>query len=891
MIGRTLSHFRIIAKIGEGGMGVVYKAEDVKLRRQVAIKVLPPHLLDNPERRLRFLREARTAAAVSHPNICHVYEIDEADGITFIAMEYLEGRPLRSLLAGRSLSIKRTLELGAQIVEGLAVAHKAMIVHRDLKPENIIVTGADNVKILDFGLAKLVQEQTETTLTDLAVRQQDTISDEVTRAGKVLGTAAYMSPEQAQAKPVDTRSDLFSFGIVLYEMATGRMPFHGRNASETLAAILHHQPSAASLLNAEVPAELDRILAKCLEKDPSDRYQDSRDLAVDLKHLKRDTESQAVRRTESAVSRPAQKARLSRAVWISTALVVAAAAISTGYLSWRRWLQPRLHISEPLHLQVTSSGGASFPAISPDGESLVYVTQGTSRQKLLMLRDLEDNRTIELFRADIISSTKWSPDGSELLVGAYVGGQRASIYLIPMLNRVPRWLSDGVDGCWLHDGSRIAAAFISYKGFQLIDKTTGAAKDVLVKGFEWVFGLDCSPTEDAVLLHTKRSDKQAILAASLDGSVRVLVENEDSISSPRWSAAGDAVYFWRLKGGAADLVKVSLSGRDGASPRQSVLLSGMQVGNALSLTRDGTRLVYTREQTTSHIWVARAAGSGQGATFKTRQLTQGTLHHGTPRLSPDGRQVAFARSSALIQGAAPNASSNLYVVSIEGGEPRQLTFFENSRTSSPAWSPDGSRIAFISESKVWMIDAGGGKPRQFSRTEAGNSNYQVTWSPDSRIVYQRPGVMTFHILDPDTEVETPLFAEHARRWMPASPVYSPDGRKLAVALNDNGQAIFVESLKDHSMRLVRKQLGEIYPIGWSPDGQAIYAYEWGAEATILSVSEKSGKTETLVTFPGQIYSGSASRDGRTFVCEVSQTVSDVWMVEHFDSASESRRGD
>ena len=264
-----------------------------ELHRPVALNVLPPEAVADEERELRFLREARAAASVTHPNIATIHEVDEADGIVFIAMEYIEGKALRAMIAGKPLSLKEALRLGIEMGEGLARAHQGRIVHRDLKPENVMVTPDGHVKILDFGLAKLLEVEA---LPSSERSRLETISGEMTRQGRILGTAAYMSPEQARGLSVDSRSDLFAFGVVLYEMVTGTAPFRGATPMDTLSAILNNPTVPAAQLNPDVPAELDRILGKCLEKDPAERYQDTRDLVVDLKRLKRDTESQPLAR-------------------------------------------------------------------------------------------------------------------------------------------------------------------------------------------------------------------------------------------------------------------------------------------------------------------------------------------------------------------------------------------------------------------------------------------------------------------------------------------------------------------------------------------------------------------------------------------------------------------
>ena len=283
--GQMLSHYRLIEKIGEGGMGVVWKAHDEKLRRDVAVKVLPPELVQDPERRRRLLHEARAEAAVDHPNIASVFEVDEADGVVFVAMEFVRGKSLRALLGERALPIPEALRLATDVAGGLAAAHAARVIHRDLKPENVMVRSDGHVKILDFGLAKMLQEQEDLSRSKLS--KAETLTDELTRQGRVLGTPAYMSPEQARGEALDARTDIFSFGSMLYEMVAGKAPFEGRSATDILSAILRDRPPAPSAHNTKVPGELDRIVGKCLEKEARDRYPDATDLAVDLRRLRR----------------------------------------------------------------------------------------------------------------------------------------------------------------------------------------------------------------------------------------------------------------------------------------------------------------------------------------------------------------------------------------------------------------------------------------------------------------------------------------------------------------------------------------------------------------------------------------------------------------------------
>ena len=331
--GTLLSHHRIIEKIGAGGMGVVYKAKHTELGRLEAIKLLKPELVSNPALRQRFMREARAAAKVDHPNIATIYEVGEADGKIFMAMQFVEGETLRSLIRSGPIAVPKALDIATQVVSGLAKAHSAQVTHRDIKPENIIIGNDGLVKILDFGLAKLTEDREETNR--FAATDADTRTEALTRKGQLLGTSYYMSPEQARGDPVDSRTDIFSFGVTLYEMLTGTRPFQGKSDIEVLTAIQRDPVTPVTRVNPRVSPHLQRIVAKCLEKNPSKRYIDTQQLVSELQELRADTTApisglvlelrQAVRVVTDLVRR--------RAVAVGAAVALSLAAVAAWYFS------------------------------------------------------------------------------------------------------------------------------------------------------------------------------------------------------------------------------------------------------------------------------------------------------------------------------------------------------------------------------------------------------------------------------------------------------------------------------------------------------------------------------------------------------------------------------
>jgi predicted Ser/Thr protein kinase len=405
VIGQTFSHYRVVEKLGGGGMGVVYKAEDTRLHRDVALKFLP-EALDDPAARERFEREAQSASALNHPHICTVYDIGEHEGRPFIVMECLQGQTLKHRIASGRLGVEEILDLGLEVADALDAAHGKGIVHRDVKPANIFVTSRGHAKVLDFGLAMLSEKGAEELDGATATREKH-----LTSPGTALGTIAYMSPEQALGKTLDLRTDLFSLGVVLYEMATGALPFRGDSSAAIFDAILNKAPTSPLRLNPELPSELERILNKCLEKDPDLRYQSARDLMADLKRLKRDTTSgQSTVQPAAAAARSAR--RRNPLPWVVAAIVVLAGGFGWWALKGRAKRTP----AGPVTITpfTTDGGGKVSPQLSPDGEKVAYVWAGADDDNWDVYvkavgQGTKPLRTTEDPAEDL--SPIWSPDG------------------------------------------------------------------------------------------------------------------------------------------------------------------------------------------------------------------------------------------------------------------------------------------------------------------------------------------------------------------------------------------------------------------------------------------------------------------------------------------------
>jgi serine/threonine protein kinase len=790
MIGRRLAHYEITAHLGSGGMGDVYQATDSKLDRTVALKFLPQAFAGDPDRAARFAREAKTLAALNHPNIAAIHGLDDGEGERFLVMEFVPGSTLADRIGRTPLPLDEALGIARQIAEALEAAHDKGVVHRDLKPANVKITPEGRVKVLDFGLAKLAGVDTEET--GRALSNSPTLSAAVTRAGVVLGTAAYMSPEQAKGRPVDRRADLFAFGCVLYEMLAGRPAFEGESAAEILSCVLQREPDWTRLPT-NVPPAVRQLLRLCLEKDPRKRRQSAGDVRIDL--------DQALAEPSAAApAPPVRRSRVPRLAWIGGSLIVIAALA----------IPAAIHMREPppplMQLQIVTpptQQPLSF-ALSPDGRYIVVVASGstTADPGRLYLRPLGKPDGTFLPHTEGARLPFWSPDSrsvgffaSERLHRIDIAGGPAQ----PLASASnPRGGSWGTDGTILFAPDTVSPLFrVPASGGTAVAATTldtprqtsHSQPSFLPDGRHFLFyGASSDP------------DMSGLYLGSLDGQPpkRLIAATRGAFLAP------DTLVLVQQE----ELVARRLDPARGVLSGDPVALA-TSVG-AFSVSSTG-------------IIAHRAAGGAQLPTTwfdrtGAAQHSLGVWFNG-PELSPDGRRLIGDRT---IDGNRDVWEVNL----ARGGRTRMTT--HPSADGYPLWSPDGSQIVFLSGRKgtldLWLKPSNPAGEEQLL-LEGPDTEWPMDWSKDGRfLLYQRSDLRSRWDLWalPMTGTDRTPFAVASTPFLERLGEFSPDGRWIAYETDESGRPeIVVQAFPDAKERIPVSTAGGTAP-RWSADGREIY---------------------------------------------------------------------
>ena len=890
LIGEAVSRYRIVEKLGGGGMGVVYKAADTELGRFVALKFLPEDLAHDPEALERFHREARAASALDHPNICTIYEIGKHEERSFIAMEYLDGMTLRQGIAGKALDLETVLLLGIEIADALDTAHAAGIIHRDIKPANIFVTKRGHAKILDFGLAKLVGRSASRS------GETETIdtTDHLTGPGELMGTVAYMSPEQAQGRELDARTDLFSFGAVLYEMVTGAMPFRGETSGVILKAILDGAPTPAVRLNPDLPPKLEEIISKCLEKDRNLRFQHASDIRTDLQRLRRDSESRRSAAPEIELRSATELAKAgegSFAVRTKGARQVPWQFVAVGALIcvvvysivWRYQQAKSVsqaHFNLAFSKLTSQSGVEWFPSLSPDGKWVVY-SGNSSGSHQIYLQSVSGQTPLDLSRDTTANDDQpaFSPDGEQIAFcssrdggGIFVMGRTGEA-----LRRVTRM---GFHPSWSPDGTQLAFTTenvelypqnsVGQSGLWTAKVSTGEARR-LYEGDAVLASWSPHNRRIAFTHRLGNPAQSAIWTIPISGGTPKPVTSERATDwNPAWSPDGRYLYFSSDRRGSMNLWRVPIDEASGETRGEPEAITAPAPYLAHpSLSADGKHIAFTSALVTANIQRLTLDPSGT-VRGEPVWVTSGSLRWSNPAPSPDGNWVAMY---SLVQ-----PEGHLYLVHPDGTAMRQLTS-DSAIDRMPHWSPDGNWIACFSTRsggiELWKIRPDGSDLQQL--TEGGGG--YLAWSPDGTRIATVAGIEDREfIFDPNrpwkqqTPEPLPPLDPPSSRFLVND--WSPDGKHLVGAAEAPIEGVMTFSLESHQYERLT-DFGE-WPV-WLPDSRRVLFVANGKNFYVVDAGSKQVHKVFSVT-RDIIGPPRLTRDGKTAYFSRRVTESDIWLL-------------
>lgn len=915
LVGKEIGHYKIKELLGKGGMGEVYRAVDTKLNRQVALKFLSVSLKGDKNLLRRFEQEAKAASALNHPNILTVHEIGSFENLRYIATELIQGETLRDRLNGEMVSLRETLDIASQVAAALKIAHVAGIVHRDLKPENIMLRGDGLVKVLDFGLAKLFESTS---------RSEDTnLSQFETKSGMVMGTVAYMSPEQTRGKAIDARSDIWSLGVVVYEMLARRTPFAGETANDSIAAILTSEPPP---LDEGTPCELQRIVLKSLQKQTDKRYQTVDDFLLDIKNLKRGFEfseefershtSQpnylsnvstarmrenatgtlsglssrqhsippAVSSAEYLVSRVKQYKF--RAVLILTLAAFLAAGVGFGVYKFAEDRKANVSFESANFSRVTSSSKAVTTAISPDGKWLVYAN-GDEEQQSLWLQQVSisgSNTQIVPPAAVDFTGVAFSPDGNYVYYTVLeVGASTGTLYQIPVLGGAARKLFNGISGkvSFSPDGKQITY-FSQEEGETrlMIGNADGTDQRQLTtrRGNELFADLFDSPAPSwspdgktiATPVGTHKPKSLSIAAVSPQTGEMTIFSAQKFVAaySLEWLPDGSSLLLMASEGVAYPKIwQIAYP-----SGEAQILSNDFYTYKSLSLTADASVVATIRGVMIQNIWIAPADD-----TARVWQVTTGSDRSFAPSWTPD-RKLVYARGSG--------GNNDIYIVdSRQGAIPKQLTANAGSN-HTPAVSPDGQFIVFRSTrtgfDALWRMDIDGGNLKQLT----GNNDASPSFSPDGREVVYDSFANKSTIWRVGIDGGQPVQLTDKESSLPR---FSPDGKQLVCLYQDDPKSpVKMAILASAGGSPVKsfalpKGFYTLADVRWMPDGRSIvYGITKGGVTNLWAQPVDGGAPKQITNFTSDIvYSFDFSRDGKQITFSRGSIPSDVILISGF----------